>query len=162
MLASRVLVGVEAAAEGRPTMSKAPQRRSMTTAATSHPYTAARHSGIAVEKHRQRFSYGCAPTKCWRPVPPRRSVLVQAGGYEPSPMDASLLLPQLAVLGTVGLAGAYWWFALVPSARVRLAVNKRSGALRSYLEQLKQGASWCSGSCRPVEHCKHMAITHDS
>merc|ERR1712023_330911 len=35
--------------------------------------------------------------------------------------------PQLLVLGAIGLTGAYWWFVLVPSARVRLAVNKNCG-----------------------------------
>lgn len=50
---------------------------------------------------------------------------------------AAVGFPQ--VLGFVGVAGAYWWFVLVPSARVRLAVNKRSGKLREYLEELKQG-----------------------
>jgi len=60
-------------------------------------------------------------------------------------MDASLLLPQLAVLTAVAGAGAYWWFILVPSARVRLAVNKKSGKLREYLEDLKEDDS------RPLE-----------
>ena len=32
---------------------------------------------------------------------------------------------------------AYWWYVLVPGARVNLAVNKRSGRLRDYLEELK-------------------------
>merc|ERR1712023_349848 len=49
--------------------------------------------------------------------------------------------PQLLVLGAIGLTGAYWWFVLVPSARVRLAVNKKSGTLRKYLEELKQDDS---------------------
>jgi hypothetical protein len=45
------------------------------------------------------------------------------------------------VLTAVAGAGAYWWFILVPSARVRLAVNKKSGKLREYLEDLKEGGS---------------------
>lgn len=43
------------------------------------------------------------------------------------------------MLGVIGATGAYWWFVLVPSARVRLAANKKSGSLRRYLEELKAG-----------------------
>jgi hypothetical protein len=41
------------------------------------------------------------------------------------------------VLAVTGLCVAYWWFVLVPGARVNLAVNKRTGRLRSYLEELR-------------------------
>jgi hypothetical protein len=42
------------------------------------------------------------------------------------------------VLGVVGIMTAYWWYVLVPGARVNLAVNKKSGKLRDYLEDLKE------------------------
>lgn len=60
------------------------------------------------------------------PIPP----------YVPSPMDATQATQQFVVLGVVAVMTAYWWFVLVPSARERLAVNKRTGALREYLEEL--------------------------
>ena len=52
-------------------------------------------------------------------------------------MDTSILTSQLVVLGFTGVIVAYWWYVLVPGARVNLAVNKRSGRLRDYLEELK-------------------------
>ena len=60
-----------------------------------------------------------------------------ATSYVPSPMDYSALQSQLIVLGVVGVMTAYWWYVLVPGARVNLAVNKKSGKLRDYLEELK-------------------------
>ena len=42
------------------------------------------------------------------------------------------------MLGVVGIMTAYWWYVLVPGARVNLAVNKKSGKLRDYLEDLKE------------------------
>ena len=56
------------------------------------------------------------------------------------------------VLGAVGVMGAYWWYVLVPNARVNLAVNKRKGDLRVYLEQLKQDDS------RPVERWFYRCV----
>ena len=53
--------------------------------------------------------------------------------YVPSPMDTSALQSQGVVLLTVGVMTAYWWYVLVPGARVNLAVNKRTGKLRDYL-----------------------------
>ena len=41
------------------------------------------------------------------------------------------------MLAGIGLTVAYWWFVLVPGARVNLAVNKRTGKLRTYLAELK-------------------------
>jgi len=41
------------------------------------------------------------------------------------------------VLGVTALAVSYWWFVLVPGARVNLAVNKRTGRLKDYLRELK-------------------------
>mmetsp|Transcript_38731 Transcript_38731/g.96138 ORF Transcript_38731/g.96138 Transcript_38731/m.96138 type:complete len:280 (-) Transcript_38731:118-957(-) len=58
--------------------------------------------------------------------------------YVPSPMDYGALQSQLVVLGVVGIMTAYWWYVLVPGARVNLAVNKKSGKLRDYLEDLKE------------------------
>lgn len=58
--------------------------------------------------------------------------------YVPSAMDPSILAADALVLGSVACVGAYWWFGVVPDARVRLARNKRSGALRTYLEQLRE------------------------
>jgi len=60
------------------------------------------------------------------PIPP----------YVPSPLDAKQATQQFVVLGVVAVMTAYWWFVLVPSARERLARNKRTGALREYLEEL--------------------------
>ena len=57
--------------------------------------------------------------------------------YVPSPMDTSALQSQGVVLLTVGVMTAYWWYVLVPGARVNLAVNKRTGKLRDYLVELK-------------------------
>lgn len=57
--------------------------------------------------------------------------------YQPSPMDTAMLQQELGVLAVIAVAVAYWWFVLVPNARVRLAVNKKSGALKSYLQQIK-------------------------
>ena len=58
--------------------------------------------------------------------------------YVPSAMDPSMLAADAVVLGSVACVGAYWWFGVVPDARVRLARNKRSGALRTYLEDLRE------------------------
>jgi len=60
-----------------------------------------------------------------------------SSSYVPSPVAVDVIASQVAVLGVVGATTAYWWFALVPTARARLAVNKRTGALRTYLEELK-------------------------
>ena len=61
--------------------------------------------------------------------------------YVPSPMDTSALQSQGVVLLTVGVMTAYWWYVLVPGARVNLAVNKRTGKLRDYLVELKDDDS---------------------
>ena len=66
---------------------------------------------------------------------------VHAVPYVPSPMDQGQLANEVVVLGAIAGMTAYWWFVLVPSARVRLASNKRSGALRTYLEELKSDDS---------------------
>ena len=66
---------------------------------------------------------------------------VHAVPYVPSPMDQGQLANEFVVLGAIAGMTAYWWFVLVPSARVRLASNKRSGALRTYLEELKSDDS---------------------
>ena len=65
------------------------------------------------------------------------TALLTGADYVPSPMDTSMLTSQLVVLGFTGVMVAYWWYVLVPGARVNLAVNKRSGRLRDYLEELK-------------------------
>lgn len=65
------------------------------------------------------------------------TALLTGADYVPSPMDTSMLTSQLVVLGVTGVMVAYWWYVLVPGARVNLAVNKRSGRLRDYLEELK-------------------------
>ena len=61
------------------------------------------------------------------------TALLTGADYVPSPMDTSMLTSQLVVLGFTGVMVAYWWYVLVPGARVNLAVNKRSGRLRDYL-----------------------------
>lgn len=65
------------------------------------------------------------------------TALLTGADYVPSPMDTSMLTSQLVVLGVTGVMVAYWWYVLVPGARVNLAVNKRTGRLRDYLEELK-------------------------
>ena len=62
---------------------------------------------------------------------------VPPSGYVPSPMDTSALQSELLVLAVIAVMTAYWWYVLVPGARVNLAVNKRTGKLRAYLEELK-------------------------
>lgn len=57
--------------------------------------------------------------------------------YVPSPLDTSALQSQGIVLLTVGVMTAYWWYVLVPGARVNLAVNKKNGKLKEYLVELK-------------------------
>ena len=52
-------------------------------------------------------------------------------------MDTSALQSELLVLAAIIAVTAYWWYVLVPGARVNLAVNKRTGKLRDYLEELK-------------------------
>jgi len=85
-----------------------------------------------------------APSRGARAVVPRASGVddaLQFGtaitDYVPSPMDTSALQAQGIVLLTVGVMTAYWWYVLVPGARVNLAVNKRTGKLREYLIELK-------------------------
>merc|ERR1711976_503997 len=103
--------------------------------------------GIAKLAARRRFFGGCAMS-----APAAMSVLgANSGHLLPGRRGGRLAVvaldsqvhsrPQLLVLGAIGLTGAYWWFVLVPSARVRLAVNKKSGTLRKYLEELKQDDS---------------------
>lgn len=53
-------------------------------------------------------------------------------------MDTSALAANGVVLVAVGAMVAYWWFGLVPDARVRLARDKKAGTLRKYLEELKE------------------------
>ena len=62
---------------------------------------------------------------------------VPPSGYVPSPMDTSALQSELLVLAVIAVMTAYWWYVLVPGARVNLAVNKRTEKLRDYLEELK-------------------------
>ena len=69
------------------------------------------------------------------------TALLTGADYVPSPMDTSMLTSQLVVLGFTGVMVAYWWYVLVPGARVNLAVNKKSGKLREYLEELKDDDS---------------------
>ena len=69
------------------------------------------------------------------------TALLTGADYVPSPMDTSMLTSQLVVLGFTGVMVAYWWYVLVPGARVNLAVNKKSGKLRDYLEELKDDDS---------------------
>jgi hypothetical protein len=76
-------------------------------------------------------------------VSPR--ALEASTSYVPSPMDVDALQNQLIVLSAIGATTAYWWFVLVPNARVSLAKNKKTGALRTYLEELKTDDS------RPIE-----------
>jgi len=57
--------------------------------------------------------------------------------YVPSPLSPEDFVPQLVALGAIGLTTGYWWFVLVPAARVNLAVNKKSGRLAEYLAELK-------------------------
>ena len=68
--------------------------------------------------------------------------------YAPSPMDPAQLTNECVALGAIAGMTAYWWFVLVPSARVRLATNKRTGALRTYLEELKRDDSKDRGAER--------------
>jgi len=56
-------------------------------------------------------------------------------------MDTSILTAQLEVLGAIAVVVVYWWFVLVPNARVNLAINKKSGKLKKYLIELKQDDS---------------------
>ena len=73
-----------------------------------------------------------------RARPGRRACCCPAlASYTPPPLDASVYQSEAAVLGVTALCVAYWWFVLVPGARVNLAVNKRSGRLKTYLEELK-------------------------
>lgn len=58
--------------------------------------------------------------------------------YVPSAMETSALAANGVVLVAVGAMVAYWWFGLVPDARVRLARDKKAGTLRKYLEELKE------------------------
>ena len=61
--------------------------------------------------------------------------------YAPSPLEPGALNAQFAVLGVVSITVAYWWFVVVPAARINLAVNKNQGKLKTYLEELKQDDS---------------------
>ena len=72
------------------------------------------------------------------PVAPRAFSAVDpiAATYVPTPIDPAVLRDELVVLGAIGATTAYWWLVLVPSARVALAKNKKSGELRAYLDDL--------------------------
>jgi hypothetical protein len=61
---------------------------------------------------------------------------MQHQSFEPR-IDGGVLTAQLLVLGATVGAAAYWWLALVPSARRTLAREKRTGALGSYLNELQ-------------------------
>ena len=61
--------------------------------------------------------------------------------YTPSPLEPGALNAQFAVLGFVSITVAYWWFVVVPAARINLAVNKNQGKLKTYLEELKRDES---------------------
>ena len=61
--------------------------------------------------------------------------------YAPSPLEPGALNAQFTVLGVVSITVAYWWFVVVPAARINLAVNKNQGKLKTYLEDLKQDDS---------------------
>lgn len=59
-----------------------------------------------------------------------------AGVFEPH-IDGSVAAAQAVVVGlTIGVA-AYWWYAVVPSARRTLAKEKRAGFVRDYLLELQ-------------------------
>mmetsp|Transcript_24246 Transcript_24246/g.52902 ORF Transcript_24246/g.52902 Transcript_24246/m.52902 type:complete len:226 (-) Transcript_24246:97-774(-) len=87
-------------------------------------------------KGRSRDARSCSPRNS------RKTFKVQAtSDYVPSPMDTSMLTAQLEVLAAVAVMVVYWWYVLVPNARVNLAVNKKKGNLRQYLAELKQDDS---------------------
>ena len=67
-----------------------------------------------------------------------------------------MLQSELIVLGTVAVMTAYWWYVLVPGARVNLAINKKNGRLRTYLEELKNDDS------RPLERWSTRALARRS
>jgi hypothetical protein len=74
--------------------------------------------------------------------------------YNPPPLDPAVLQADAAVLAGTAAVVAYWWFVLVPGARVRLAVNKKTGTLRRYLEELQADDSrplqkWCAAFGQP-------------
>jgi hypothetical protein len=58
--------------------------------------------------------------------------------YRPSPVDQDLLNGQLIVIGVCSITVLYWWLVVVPNARINLAVNKKTGKLKTYLDTLKR------------------------
>lgn len=128
------------------------------------PNVSSRVAGRSIGQSRNG-GHTAADGECWRRCTlfrrqttatrrqrPQRCLAAKAvheSAYEPSPMDASFLQQELVVLAVIGLAVAYWWFVLVPNARVRLAVNKKNGALKTYLQQIKVGSPrrrWATSS----------------
>lgn len=48
-----------------------------------------------------------------------------------------LSMLQVAVLGITAGAALYWWYVVVPTARGRLAIDKRKGETAEYLSELE-------------------------
>ncbi len=72
----------------------------------------------------------------------RPEVARHAMGFEAPPVGTLFV----ALAAPAGL-GAYWWLAVVPSARKRLAREKRAGTLNEYLGDLERDES------RKLERC---------
>ena len=105
-----------------------PRRARALSRAPSRAVAAAARVDVA-SRVRGRFRRRVAP-RAFSAVDPI------AATYVPTPIDPAVLRDELVVLGAIAATTAYWWLVLVPSARVALAKNKKSGKLRAYLDDL--------------------------
>lgn len=79
---------------------------------------------------------------------PDATAAAAAAGYVPSPMDASLLFPQLASLAVIAIAVGYVQVVLTPTARVKFDAADEDR--RAYLREL-MASEGTAGDDRGVE-----------
>ena len=65
----------------------------------------------------------------------RRDLTVRR--YEPGPVDGTVVAQQLTVLSVTGLAAWFWWTVTVPEKRVELSKSKKTGEIKTLLDDLE-------------------------
>ena len=58
--------------------------------------------------------------------------------YTPTPVDPSVVVQQLAVVGVSGAAGFVWWTQTVPAKRLEVSRSKKSGEIAELLDELDE------------------------
>jgi hypothetical protein len=65
--------------------------------------------------------------------------------YVPEPVDPSIIVRQLAVIGLSGAAGWIWWTQTVPQKRLEVSRSKKKGEIKELLDDLEAEALEADG-----------------